>query len=81
MERLTAVRCSGIKTGYWSPAKKDELVQRLGAYEDTGLTPEEVKRMKEKNSIGGRVHRMPQDNPSGNWRERVASTFLGGSLK
>ena len=42
MERLTAQRCSGIKTGYWSTAKKDELVQRLGQYEDTGLTPEEI---------------------------------------
>ena len=43
MERLTAQRCSGIKSGYWSTAKKDELVQRLGQYEDTGLTPEEIK--------------------------------------
>ena len=42
MERLTAQRCSGIKTGYWSTAKKEELVQRLGQYEDTGLTPEEI---------------------------------------
>ena len=40
MERLTAQRCSGIKSGYWSTAKKDDLVQRLGQYEDTGLTPE-----------------------------------------
>lgn len=42
MDRLTAQRCSGIKSGYWSTAKKDELVQRLGQYEDTGLTPEEI---------------------------------------
>ena len=42
MERLTAPRCSGIKSGYWSTAKKDELVQRLGQYEDTGLTPAEI---------------------------------------
>ena len=46
MERLTAQRCSGIKSGYWSTAKKDDLVQRLGQYEDTGLTPEEIPRMK-----------------------------------
>ena len=43
MERLTAPRCSGIKSGYWSTAKKEELVQRLGQYDDTGLTPEEIK--------------------------------------
>lgn len=29
MNRLTNPRCSGIKEGYWSPAKKEELVQRL----------------------------------------------------
>lgn len=45
MNRLTHERCSGMKTGYWSFAKKDELVQRLGAYEATGLEPEEVKRL------------------------------------
>lgn len=42
MERLTSQRCNGIKSGYWSTAKKDELVQRLGQYEDIGLTPEEI---------------------------------------
>ena len=42
MERLTAKRVNGIKSGYWSTAKKDELVQRLGKYEDTGLEPEEI---------------------------------------
>lgn len=46
MERLTAPRCSGIKSGYWSTAKKDELVQRLGQYEDTGLTPEEIQELR-----------------------------------
>ncbi len=43
MGRLTAKRVNGIKTGYWSPEKKEDLVQRLAAYEDTGLTPEEIK--------------------------------------
>ena len=47
MERLTAPRCSGIKSGYWSTAKKEELVQRLGQYEDTGLTPEEIKALQD----------------------------------
>ena len=44
MDRLTAVRVNGIKTGFWSPNTKEELVQRLGKYEDTGLEPEEVRR-------------------------------------
>lgn len=34
--RLTSERCSGIKEGYWSSAKKDELVQRLGWIEHRG---------------------------------------------
>lgn len=42
MERLTHERVNGIKIGYWSSAKKEDLVQRLAAYEDTGLTPEEI---------------------------------------
>ena len=44
MERLTSKRCSGIKEGYWSPHPKEEVVQRLGAYEDTGVTPEDMNR-------------------------------------
>lgn len=34
MARLTARRCNGIKSGYWSHAKKDDLVQRLGIIEE-----------------------------------------------
>ena len=34
MPNLTSRRSSGIKTGYWSPAKKDDLVQRLGPIEE-----------------------------------------------
>lgn len=36
MARLTHERVSGIKTGYWSPAKKDELIQKLGPIEEKG---------------------------------------------
>lgn len=46
MERLTHPRNSGIKTGYWSPNKKDELIERLAAYEDTDLTPQEIYSLK-----------------------------------
>ena len=41
-ERMTHQRANGIKTGYWSPETKENLVQRLAAYEDTGLEPQEV---------------------------------------
>lgn len=46
MERSTHPRNNGIKTGYWSPNKKDELIERLAEYEDTGLTPQEIYLMK-----------------------------------
>lgn len=46
MERLTHSRSSGIKTGYWSPEVKETLVQRLAQYENTGLTPDEIREMR-----------------------------------
>ena len=48
MERLTHKRANGIKEGYWSPNKKQELVDALAAYEDTGLTPEQIRVLKER---------------------------------
>ena len=42
MERLTHERANGIKSGYWSPATEEELVQRLAAYENTGYEPGEI---------------------------------------
>lgn len=47
MERLTHERLNGIRDGYWSPNKKQELVDRLAAYENTNLDPEQVKHVKE----------------------------------
>ena len=40
--RLTGKRMNGLKFGYWTWAKKDEIVQRLGEYEDSGLTPRQI---------------------------------------
>lgn len=33
-QRMTQERCNGIKSGYWSPNTKEELVQRLAEYEN-----------------------------------------------
>lgn len=49
-KRLTHKRNNGIKDGYWSPNKIEELVARLAQYEearlaqyeDTGLDPEKI---------------------------------------
>ena len=44
-------------TKYWSPASKFDLMNRLGEYEDIGLTPEEIKSILRKRKIaeGDRV--------------------------
>lgn len=52
MERMTHERANGIKTGYWSPETKETLVQRLAAYENTGLEPWEIGPAIEADSIG-----------------------------
>ena len=39
-ERMTSERVNGIKSGYWSPARKEELVQRLAEYENIGTVEE-----------------------------------------
>ena len=62
MERLTHPRSSGIKTGYWSPNKKDELIERLAAYEDTGLTPKEIERLKEQHRWIPVEERLPEED-------------------
>ena len=46
MKRLTHARSNGIKTGYLSPNKKEELINRMAEYEDTGLTPQEIYSLK-----------------------------------
>lgn len=43
MERLAHERVNGIKTGYWSAATKEVLVQKLAAYENTGYEPDEIR--------------------------------------
>ena len=62
MNRLTHERSNGIKTGYWSPSKKEELVQRLAAYEDTGLTPEEIERLKKQHRWIPVEERLPEED-------------------
>lgn len=65
MNRLTQKRVNGIKTGYWSTSKKDDLVARLADYEDTGLEPAEVLQLK-KNTVQWIpvAERMPERNKS-----------------
>lgn len=50
MERLTHERCNGIKTGYWSPEKKEALANALAEYENTGLMPDQIMELKERDT-------------------------------
>ena len=65
MNRLTQKRVNGIKIGYWSTSKKDDLVARLAEYEDTGLEPKEVLQLK-KNAVQWIpvTERLPERNES-----------------
>ena len=36
---------AGAMCKYWSNAARFELIERLGAYEDTGYSPEELKKL------------------------------------
>lgn len=71
MKRLTAERVNGIKQGYWSPANKNELLQRLAEYEDTGLEPDEIRELVSKVIAMGQLvlqdwipveERLPEDD-------------------
>lgn len=50
IERLTHKRVNGIREGYWSPNKKQELIDRLAAYENTGVDPEQIRDLKERDT-------------------------------
>lgn len=62
MERLTHQRCNGIAQGYWSPAKKEELVQRLALFEN--IDPDPTVLMIRLEAHEGRFipHRIPDIN-------------------
>ena len=45
MNRLTRERANGIKTGCWSPEKKQDLVDRLAEYEMLGLEPKQIQEL------------------------------------
>ena len=62
MYRMTHERANGIKTGYWSPNKKEDLVQRLAAYENTGLEPGEVHKLIESRRWIPVEERLPEKN-------------------
>ena len=70
-QRLTHKRANGIRQGYWTSANKNELLQRLAEYEDTGLEPDEIREMVSKVIAMGQLvlqdwipveERLPEDD-------------------
>ena len=61
MERLTHIRLDGLKTNYSSPSNKQDLIDRLAAYDDSGLMPEDVKTLADRNKP------VTVSLPSGDW--------------
>lgn len=61
MERLTHERVNGIREGYWSPNKKQELIDRLAAYENTGLDPEKIQDLKERDKSKPPIYQVQGD--------------------
>lgn len=55
VERLTHERVNGIKTGYWSAATKETLVQRLAAHEN-----EEERRTKRPRTVFEKITASPE---------------------
>lgn len=87
MERLTRKRVNGIKTGYWSSSKKQDLVDRLSEYEDTGLTPEQIRQIDDLyaekcREVAELRERDTAKEPAAvkrpEWKDRMLHTFLGG---
>lgn len=74
MDRLTHERSNGIKTGYWSPEKKDALVERLAEYENTGLTPQEIYKLGDERYKGKVI-------PSTGSAPVTAAVYNGGTGK
>lgn len=81
MNRLTKQDAYWMGEEFWTSAEEpdddeiDKVYMRLKAYEDTGLTPEEVEKMRD----GHRwIPVTEKDKPSG-WQEQMMGAFLGDS--
>ena len=62
MERLTHQRCNGIAQGYWSPAKKEKLVQCLARFENIEPDPAVLRIRLEAHEGRFIPHRIPDVN-------------------
>lgn len=61
LTRLTHKRESGMKSGYWSPNRKEELVEKLAEYEDL---EEQGKLLKLPCAVGDTIYAIYSDEDS-----------------
>ena len=67
MERLTYERTRGNKTGYLSHAKKDVLIERLAAYENSDLEPGIIRDMMQNYQLLCKRMKLIEDNECKEW--------------
>ena len=65
LTRLTHKRESGMKSGYWTPNRKEELVEKLAEYEDL---EEQGKLLKLPCAVRDRIYRIDTDEKIENRR-------------
>ena len=74
MERLTHERVNGIKTGFWTAATKQELIDRLALYENTGVDPANYR-------LDDDWHLIDEDSPKpGTWCLVTVGTGAGAHV-
>ena len=56
-ERMTSERVNGIKSGYWSSARKEELVQRLAEYENIGTVEKCREAVEKQKPMNPKIHK------------------------
>lgn len=56
-ERMTSERVNGIKSGYWSSARKEELVQRLAEYENIGTVEKCREAVEKQKPMNSKIHK------------------------
>ena len=54
---MTNERVNGIKSGYWSPSRKEELVQRLAEYENIGTVEKCREAVEKQKPMNPKIHK------------------------
>ena len=86
MNRLTKQDAYWMGEEFWTSAEEpdddeiDKVYMRLKAYEDTGLTPEEVEKLHNEQDINPLIFvaECPMEEEITGWKKQMMRTFMGG---